>query len=106
MGEAAALVALAAGVLLWAESLRAREQALAAGRRACERRGLQLLDDAVAFAALRLVRDEDGRVRVERVYTFEFSDDGDGRRRGAIVLVGERVAELRLDPPGATKAAV
>ncbi|MCX7961425.1 MAG: DUF3301 domain-containing protein [Burkholderiales bacterium] len=106
MWEAAALVALAAGALFWADSLRARERALAAGRRACERRGLQLLDDTVAFAALRLARDEDGRVRFERVYTFEFSDDGDNRRRGAIVLVGERVAELRLEPPGATKAVV
>lgn len=99
MWEAAALIALAGGALFWADSLRARERALAASRRACERRGLQLLDETVAFASLRLARDEDGRIRLKRIYTFEFSDTGDNRRQGAIVLVGEQITELRLEPP-------
>lgn len=98
MWEAAALVALVAGALFWIDSLRAREHALAAGRRACERYNVQLLDETVAFARLRLARDEEGRVRLSRTYTFEFTDTGDNRRHGAIVMLGRQLADLQLEP--------
>lgn len=98
MWEAAALAGLVAGALFWADSLRVRERALAAGRRACERYGVQLLDETVAFASLRLARDEDGRVRLKRTYRFEFSDTGDNRRHGAIVMLGPELADLQLEP--------
>jgi hypothetical protein len=87
MWELAALAAGIAAAALWADSLRAREHAVAAGRSACARHGLQFLDDTVAFAKLRLGRDEDGRLRLRRTYLFEFSDTGDNRRRGAIVVL-------------------
>ena len=98
MWEAAALVAIAAGVLAWIDSLRARERAVAAGRAACEHRGLQFLDDTVSFARLRLARDDEGRLKLRRTYTFEFSDDGNSRRRGEIVTLGAEVLDFRLDP--------
>lgn len=98
MWEAAALLLIVAGALFWTDSLRARERALAAGRRACERYGVQLLDETVAFASLRLARDEDGRVRLKRTYRFEFSDTGDNRRHGAIVMLGPELADLQLEP--------
>ena len=47
---------------------------------------------------LRLARNEEGRLRLQRTYTFEFSETGDNRRRGAIVLLGAEVADLRLEP--------
>lgn len=98
MWEATALVLILAGALFWADSLRARERALAAGRRACQRYGVQLLDETVVFASLRLARGEDGRVRLQRTYSFEFSDTGDNRRRGAIVMLGPDLAHLQLEP--------
>ncbi len=98
MWEATALLAMVAGALFWIDSLRARERALAAGRRACERYGVQLLDETVVFASLRLARDEEGRVRLKRTYSFEFSDTGDNRRRGAIVMLGPDLADLQLEP--------
>ncbi len=98
MWEAAALAGLVAGALFWADSLRVRERALAAGRRACERYGVQLLDETVVFASLRLARDDDGRVRLRRTYRFEFSDTGDNRRHGAIVMLGPELADLQLEP--------
>jgi len=98
MWEASALVLIVATALFWTDSLRARERALAAGRRACERYGVQLLDETVVFASLRLARDEDGRVRVKRTYRFEFSDTGDNRRHGAIVMLGPDLADLQLEP--------
>ena len=98
MWEAAAIVAIAAGGLFWIDSLRARERALAAGRSACERYGVQLLDETVQFAKLRLARDDEGRLRLHRSYSFEFSDTGDNRRHGAIVMLGGELQDLRLEP--------
>jgi len=96
--EAAGLVALAAGILLWLDSLRARERAVQAGRSACERYDLQFLDDTVSFARLRLGRDQDGQLKIARTYTFEFSDTGNNRRHGAIVMLGGEVLDLQLEP--------
>ena len=98
MWELAALLAILAGVLLWADSLRARERAVRAGRSACERYELQFLDDTVSFARMRLARNEDGELRIARTYTFEFSDTGNNRRQGAIVMLGGEVQDLRLEP--------
>ena len=98
MGEAAAILILVLGTFLWLDSLRARERALRAGRSACERYALQFLDDTVSFARLRLARDDAGQLRIARTYTFEFSDTGNNRRHGAIVMLGGRVADLQLEP--------
>lgn len=98
MWEALAIVLILAGIFLWLDSLRARERALAAGRSACERYSLQFLDDTVSFSRLRLARDEEGQIRLSRTYTFEFSDDGNNRRHGAIVMLGAELLDLRLEP--------
>jgi Protein of unknown function (DUF3301) len=98
MWEAAAIVLIVAGLYFWVDSLRARERALAAGRSACERYGVQLLDETVQFAKLRLARDEEGRLRLRRSYTFEFSDTGNNRRHGAIVMLGGDLQDMQLEP--------
>ena len=98
MWEAFALLLIVAGAFLWADSLKARERAVRAGRSACERYSLQFLDDTVAFARMRLARDDEGQVRISRTYTFEFSDTGNNRRHGAIVMLGADVADMHLEP--------
>jgi len=35
---------------------------------------------------------------LRRTYAFEFSDTGNNRRRGAIVMLGGVLADLRLEP--------
>jgi hypothetical protein len=98
MWEAFAIVLLIAGILLWLDSLRARERAVKAGRAACERYDLQFLDDTVAFARLRLERDEQGQLKIARTYVFEFSDTGNNRRHGAIVMLGGELRDMHLEP--------
>ena len=98
MWEALAIILILAGLAFWIDSLRSRERALAAGRGACERHGLQLLDETVQFAKLRLARDEEGRLRLRRTYTFEFSDTGDNRRHGAIVMLGGDLQDMQFEP--------
>lgn len=98
MWEAAAIIIIVLAAVLWADSLKARERAVTAGRSACQRYQLQFLDDTVSFARMRLARDEDGQVKIKRTYTFEFSDTGNNRRHGAIVMLGAEVADMHLEP--------
>jgi Protein of unknown function (DUF3301) len=98
MWELGAILAIGGGILLWIDSLRARERAVRAGRSACERYDLQFLDDTVSFARMRLARNEEGELRIARTYTFEFSDTGNNRRQGAIVMLGGEVQDLHLEP--------
>lgn len=98
MWEVAAIVFIALGVFLWLDSLRARERAVKAGRAACERYALQFLDDTVSFTRIRLRRDGEGQLKIARTYTFEFSDTGNNRRHGAIVMLGGELQDLQLEP--------
>jgi hypothetical protein len=98
MWEGAAIVLIAAGIFLWLDSLRARERAVKAGRAACERYSLQFLDDTVSFTRIRLKRDAEGQLKIARTYTFEFSDTGNNRRHGAIVMLGGELQDLQLEP--------
>lgn len=98
MLEFSALAVLVGATWFWVDSLRARERAVAAGRAACARYGLQFLDETVAFVKLRPVRDDEGRLRLRRTYAFEFSDTGDNRRQGVIVTLGGELADVQLEP--------
>lgn len=93
------VVALAIGLWFVFDSLRAREQALAACRAACEEMDVQLLDQTVALARLRLARDARGRVLLRRRYDFEFSQGGSERSRGHVDLLGLRVLGVELQGP-------
>ena len=84
-----ALVAL--GWFLW-DSLRVREIANQAMRSTCKAEGLLFLDDTVALRSLRPSRNNDGRLKLRRVYGFEFSDTGHDRRRGSVVMTGDTVS--------------
>lgn len=98
MWEGAAIALMAAAVFLWLDSLRARERAVKAGRAACERYALQFLDETVSFTRMRLRRDAEGQLRIARTYIFEFSDTGNNRRHGAIVMLGGELQDLQMEP--------
>lgn len=85
------------GLLFWRDSLGAREQARTASARACQQINVQLLDDTVALERLWLRRDRDGRLKLERLYLFEFTDTGLIRRIGSVLLVGWRVEVVHME---------
>ena len=94
--ELSLLGVLAAVIWLWLDSLSAREIAVRTARAACEAESLLLLDDTVAIAALRPTRDEDGRLQLQRTYDFEYSDTGNNRLTGSIVLTGRHVLLINV----------
>lgn len=85
-------------VWFWLDNLKAREIGIDAARQACGEEGLQLLDETVVGSSLRLVRDDEGILRLQRVFTFEYSDTGDNRRSGSVTLIGHRVELLHIRP--------
>lgn len=96
MWELVMLLALGAGGAWVWSGITARERAIAAARRACERQGQQLLDETVEQVAVALVRNGHGAVLPKRAYRFEFTADGAARRSGELAIHGGRVVDLHL----------
>lgn len=96
MMEIAILVLFLVGAWLWVDSMRARESAIDAGRRACDAENVQLLDWTVALKRIRIARDFDGRLRLQRTYEFEYSDTGNNRLKGALTMHGSRLVTVHL----------
>lgn len=88
---------LAGGLWYWWDALRTREIARAAGRRACDHRQVQFLDDTVVRIRIRLRRSARGHIQLERRYDFEFASDGERRYHGQIDIYGSRVNRIDME---------
>ena len=91
-----ATAALAGGYKIWQLSLDARETANRIAKDTCSRAVVQFLDGTVAFAGFRMTRGSDGRRRLLRNYTFDYTTDGFERAQGFIVLAGLRLEAVGL----------
>lgn len=96
--ELSALLIIGGLIWLWLDSLNAREIGMEASRAACTADDMQLLDDSVAIRSAWLTRDDDGQIRIQRTYGFEYSYDGTSRRQGSVTLIGKRVVALYIAP--------
>jgi hypothetical protein len=96
--EILGILLLAAIAWLWLDSLKVREAAVRAAKEICRAEGLLFLDDTVAIAGLKLARNEEGRVRIQRAYDFEYSDTGDNRRKGSLVMLGHQLVVFNIGP--------
>ena len=103
MMELCGLALLTLLAWFWFDSLKVREAAVHAAREACVAEGLLFLDDTVGISSLKLARDGHGHIQLQRAYDFEYSDTGNNRLSGSVVMLGHRVAllnvGLRLAPP-------
>jgi len=88
----------------WLDSLRARELAIGICRAACAERDLQFLDQAVALQRIGVTRTPNG-LRLRRVFRFDFSEEGVGRRSGYVVLRGIDLEAFSLGLPDQTRDA-
>lgn len=96
-----ALTGLALLVLafwFWLDSLRTREIATGIGKAACERHAVQFLDQTVALRKLGVRWGPQG-MKLRRVYSFDFSEEGYGRRTGYLVMIGIDLTELSMGLP-------
>jgi len=56
------------------------------------------LDDTVALESVRPVRNEDGQLELRRIFSFEYSDTGNNRRKGRLEMMGAKMSALNLGP--------
>ncbi|MDP2759824.1 MAG: DUF3301 domain-containing protein [Sideroxyarcus sp.] len=83
---------------LWLNSLQILEKARNAGKQACINADVQFLDDTVARIGTAIARDESGRRVLRRTYRFEFSETGNTRLEGAVIMLGDKIESVTMDP--------
>lgn len=92
------LCALSGAVWFWLDSLKAREIGIRAARDACQEEGLQFLDETVVGRSMKLKRDDEGVLRLQRIFAFEYSDTGNNRCFGSVTMTGHHVDMLHVRP--------
>jgi Protein of unknown function (DUF3301) len=97
MSELSLLLVFAVLGALWFDHRRVQDIAVARCRQACERAGVQFLDDVAPAWRVRLARDANGALRLQRLFTFEYSTAAGERRSGSIVMLGRVPVALRLE---------
>lgn len=92
------LLALGLFIWFWRENLRVRESATRISRQACKSYGVQFLDQTVALQRLRPRWAHSG-LHLQRTYQFDYSLEGEGRRTGYLVMLGNQHLSLHLNLP-------
>jgi hypothetical protein len=93
------LIALLLGAYLyWFNGQQVKEVALKAVRANCLNLEVQMLDEYVALNSIRLKRDQAGKMRVRRIFLFEFSSTGNERYNGVCIMLGRRVESIQMEP--------
>ena len=82
----------------WLNSIRVLELARNAGKQACISAEVQFLDDTVAGIGIKLVRNRSGRRVLQRTYRFEYSETGNNRIEGKVIMLGETVELVTMHP--------
>lgn len=83
---------------LWYENQGVRDRAISIAKDFCAKENVQFLDEAMAAVRYRLRRDARGHLAIARTYRFEFSDTGDNRLQGTIIMLGKQLETLHLQP--------
>ena len=85
------LIVGGAGFFFFTAARAAAERATEVGHDACQAAGVQWLDQFVHAIGMRLRRKDDGWLGLERSFRFEYSEDGENRHIGRIVLLGDKL---------------
>jgi hypothetical protein len=90
------VVCLGLLVMYALSAIRIRELALQAALSASQRDDFQLLDQSVHIRRMSLSRDTTGRWHVWRQYRFDYSYDGEERRRGFVIMLGRQLEAVAV----------
>ena len=92
------LMLLGAVAWFWFDTLQSQERAKIICKQMCRELNLLLLDDTIALVQIRLKRNSRGRLSLRRMYQFEFSEGGNIRQRGLVIMRG--ISLEMLEMPG------
>ena len=97
MGNGLTLLLILGLLWFWWDSRGVAEIAIKAARRKCEQTELTFLNDTVGWKKLRLQRNRQGRLQLQRTYFFEFASDMAERYKGEIVMLGQQVTQIKME---------
>ena len=100
MDVASLLCLLILAVLLWfwLSSIHILDIARNAAKNSCFKADVQFLDDTVAGTGISFTRDHTGRRALRRSYRFEFTETGNTRIEGQVIMLGGSVESVTMDP--------
>ncbi len=98
MAEWVLLGIMAVLVWFWFDSVAKREIAIRIGQQLAARCQLQFLDESVACERLRLGRDSNGHLQIERTYYFDVSNRGVERMACQLQLRGKHLIAWHIPP--------
>jgi hypothetical protein len=96
LGSLIPLIILGLGVWLWQNTRKVHELAIDAARQTCDRGGVQLLDGTVVLQRFSWKRRPSGRIALQRVYLFGYSEDGTDRHTGFVITLGSHIEQVGL----------
>lgn len=88
------MILVAIGFAWWSAARGAAERAEEVGRDACRAAGVQWLDQTVHANGMRLHRGANGWLGFERSFRFEYSEGGNDRHVGRLVLRGRQLVSF------------
>lgn len=96
--EITLIIILAAVAGWWWHIHGQRDYALKCIKAHCQKLNLTLLDGYVALKKITLKKDHNNKLRLARIYSFEFTVTGEQRYTGYITLFGYYVEHIELPP--------
>jgi Protein of unknown function (DUF3301) len=84
--------------LYWTTAQKVKEIALRATEDYCFAMEVQMLDAYIALNKLGFERDNLGKMQIRRLFTFEFSSTGYERYSGTIIMLGNKVKSIVMEP--------
>jgi len=97
MSALSMIITLLVLVWLWQIGQSSRDKAIMTARETCRRQGVQFLDGTAALQSVKPAWSSTEGPVLQRTYTFDYSDDGIGRRTGCIIMRNIRVVSVLLD---------
>ena len=81
----------------WIDCVRVKELARHAGKMYCREYDVQFLDNTVTKRKTRIRLSSSSIIEIQRSYTFDYSDDGEQRHSGIILMHGKRMHEIQMN---------
>ena len=88
------MILVGAVAIWWSTARAAAERAEIVGRNACHAAGVQWLDQTVHATSIRLRRNKNGWLGLERSFRFEYSHDGIDRHIGHLAILGKELVDF------------
>lgn len=91
-----AITTVALAGWFWLINMRTREIATQIAVETCRQKQVQFLDATVALEGMRPTRAASGRMKLRRIYRFEYHDHDDQRHTARITMLGTTVEVLEM----------